>query len=62
MGEGGFSTYMVTLLAWMAARLVSSNRLTRYASLASCKARTADDWKRKSVCKASVRKSESKAG
>ena len=42
---------MVTRLAWMAARLVSSNRPTRYASAASCSASTADDWKRRSVLK-----------
>ena len=36
-------------LAWMAAKLVSSKRETRYASAASCSAITADDWKRKSV-------------
>ena len=29
---------MVTLLAWMAQRLVSSKRLTRYASAPSCRA------------------------
>jgi hypothetical protein len=43
-------TYMVTRLAWMAAKLVSSKRETRYASAASCRAMTADDWNRKSVC------------
>ena len=42
---------MVTRLAWMAARLVSSNRPTRYASDASWRARTALDWKRRSVLK-----------
>ena len=42
---------MVTRLAWMAHRLVSSNRPTRYASEASCSASTADDWKRRSVLK-----------
>ena len=42
---------MVTRLAWMAARLVSSNRPTRYASAASCSASTAEDWKRRSVLK-----------
>jgi hypothetical protein len=41
---------MVTRLAWMAAKLVSSKRETRYASAASCRAMTADDWNRKSVC------------
>ena len=39
---------MVTLLAWMAQRLVSSNNPTRYDSEASCKAKTADDWNLKS--------------
>jgi hypothetical protein len=43
-------TYMVTRFAWIAAKLVSSNKETRYASLASWRARTADDWKRRSVC------------
>ena len=38
----------------MAARLVSSNNETRYASAASCRAMTADDWKRKSVCPSDV--------
>ena len=33
---------MVTRLAWMAQRLVSSNSPTRYASEASCRASTAD--------------------
>ena len=42
---------IVTLLAWIAAKLVSSNNETKYASDASCKAITADDWKRKSVLK-----------
>lgn len=36
-------------LAWMAAKLVSSNKETRYASAASCNAMTAEDWKRRSV-------------
>ena len=40
---------MVTRLAWMAQRLVSSKRPTRYASEASCRARMAEDWKRRSV-------------
>jgi len=35
---------MVTLLAWMAQRLVSSKSPTRYDSDAPCEARTADDW------------------
>ena len=35
---------IVTLFAWIAAKLVSSNRPTKYDSEASCKARTADDW------------------
>ncbi|CAN1829242.1 hypothetical protein LINPERHAP1_LOCUS32431 [Linum perenne] len=42
---------MVTRLAWMAHRLVSSKRPTRYASAASWRARTAWLWKRRSVCK-----------
>jgi len=41
---------MVTRLAWMAQRLVSSKRPTRYASAASWSASTAWLWKRKSVC------------
>ena len=41
--------WIVTRLAWIAARLVSSNNETRYASAASCRAITADDWKRRSV-------------
>ena len=35
---------MVTLLAWIAQRLVSSKRETRYASAASWRAKTAEDW------------------
>lgn len=42
--------WMVTRFAWMAARFVSSNSETRYASDASWRAMTADDWKRRSVC------------
>merc|ERR1719430_2808544 len=42
---------MVTLLAWMAQRLVSSKSPTRYASLASCRAPTAADWNRRAVLK-----------
>ncbi|XBH97546.1 hypothetical protein VPH35_127201 [Triticum aestivum] len=42
---------MVTRLAWMAQRLVSSKRPTRYASAASWSAETAEDWKRRSVLK-----------
>ena len=42
---------MVTLLAWMAAKLVSSKRPTRYASAASWRAKTADPWNLKSVLK-----------
>merc|ERR1712151_1484693 len=42
---------MVTRLAWMAHKLVSSKRPTRYASDASWSARTAEDWNRKSVLK-----------
>ncbi len=45
---------MVTRLAWMAARLVSSKRETRYASEASWSAMTAEDWKRRSVCEGTV--------
>ena len=37
-------------MAWMAAKLVSSKSETRYASAASWRAMTADDWKRRSVC------------
>ena len=40
---------MVTRLAWMAHRLVSSNSDTRYASAASCSAPMAVDWKRLST-------------
>jgi hypothetical protein len=43
--------WMVTRLAWMAAKLVSSKSETRYASAASWSAMTADDWKRRSVLK-----------
>merc|ERR1712083_335659 len=39
---------MVTRLAWMAQRLVSSKRPTMYASAASWSASTAEDWKRRS--------------
>nr|DAD22016.1 TPA_asm: hypothetical protein HUJ06_023479 [Nelumbo nucifera] len=42
---------MVTRLAWIAQRFVSSKRPTRYASAASCNARTAWLWKRRSVLK-----------
>ena len=35
-------------MAWIAAKLVSSNRETRYASEASCRTITAKDWKRRS--------------
>ena len=41
--------WMVTRLAWMAAKLVSSKSETRYASAATWSAMTADDWKRRSV-------------
>jgi hypothetical protein len=37
---------IVTRFAWMAHRLVSSNKPIKYASEASCSARTAVDWKR----------------
>ena len=40
---------MVTRFAWMAHKLVSSNNPTKYASLASCNAKIAVDWKRRSV-------------
>ena len=52
-GEGGLTRslgWMVTRFAWIAARFVSSKSETRYASDASCKAITAEDWKRRSVC------------
>ena len=39
---------MVTRLAWIAHRLVSSNNPTMYASQASWMANTACDWKRRS--------------
>ena len=39
---------IVTLFAWIAHRLVSSNSDTKYASAASCKASTAWLWKRTS--------------
>ena len=42
---------MVTRLACIAQRFVSSKRPTRYASAASCTARTADAWKRRSPLK-----------
>ena len=42
---------IVTRLAWIAHKLVSSKRPTRYASDASWSARTAEDWNRKSVLK-----------
>merc|ERR1719486_1677760 len=42
---------MVTRFAWIAQRLVSSKRPTRYASDASCRATTAELWKRRSVLK-----------
>ena len=42
---------MVTRLAWMAHKLVSSKRPTRYASDASWSANTAVLWNRKSVLK-----------
>ena len=42
---------MVTRLAWMAHRFVSSKRPTRYASDASCRAITAEDWNLRSVLK-----------
>ena len=40
---------IVTLLAWMAQRFVSSKSPTMYASAASWRARTAWDWKRRSL-------------
>ena len=42
---------IVTRLAWMAHKLVSSNKPTKYASDASWRARTAEPWKRRSVLK-----------
>jgi len=39
---------MVTRLAWIAHKFVSSNNDTRYASEASCNANNACDWKRRS--------------
>ena len=42
---------IVTRLAWIAHRLVSSKRPTRSASLASCKAPTAALWKGRAVLK-----------
>merc|ERR1712080_328985 len=42
---------MVTRLAWIAHKLVSSNSPTRYASLASWRAPMAADWNLKSVLK-----------
>jgi len=42
---------MVTLLAWIAHKLVSSKRPTKYASLASWRAATAELWNLKSVLK-----------
>ena len=42
---------IVTRLAWIAHKFVSSKRPTRYDSEASCSARMAVDWKRRSVLK-----------
>ena len=42
---------MVTRLAWIAHKFVSSNKPTKYASDASWSAKTAVDWNRKSVLK-----------
>ena len=42
---------MVTRLAWMAHRFESSFSPTRYASDASCRARTADPWNRRLLLK-----------
>ena len=39
-----------TLRAWIAAKLVCSNRSTVYASALSCSAKSANDSKRKSAC------------
>ena len=39
---------MVTLLAWITHRFVSSNSFTKYASVASWRAKSADDWNRRS--------------
>jgi hypothetical protein len=41
----------VTRFTWIAQRLVSSNRPTKYASLASCNAITAELWNLRSVLK-----------
>lgn len=49
--ERRLTGWMVTRLAWMAARLVSSKSETRYASADSWSAPIADDWKRRSVLK-----------
>jgi hypothetical protein len=35
---------IVTLLAWIAHKFVSSNKPIMYASAASCRANTAEDW------------------
>jgi len=43
--------WIVTRLAWMAHRLVSSKRETRYASTDSWRAPMADDWNRRSDLK-----------
>ena len=48
-GQRAMTTYIVTRFAWMAAKFVSSNNDTKYASAASCRAMTADDWNRRSV-------------
>uniref|UniRef100_M4EST2 Uncharacterized protein n=1 Tax=Brassica campestris TaxID=3711 RepID=M4EST2_BRACM len=45
------SGMIVTLFAWIAQRLVSSNRPTKYASAASWSAATALLWNRRSVLK-----------
>ena len=42
---------IVTRLAWIAHKFVSSNNPVKYASDASCNASTAEDWNRKSVLK-----------
>src|SRR6266480_7630815 len=45
------SLRMVTRFAWIAQRFVSSKREIRYASVASCRAPMAEDWKRMSDLK-----------
>ena len=51
MGKDIALAIIVTRLAWMAARLVSSNSDTMYASVASCSATMAVAWNLKSFLK-----------